>query len=726
MKNLFIIFLCLLANSALFSQYIIKVSTENDNIYYYNQPITISLSALNFSIKPHTMIWTTSCEANYKIIGKYNWLDDHVCQDTTINLGFAPEGGNNWGFFYNNQPLPPGYYKIVGEVMGYGSDTVQIKVIDTLSTKYAAYYSATVKDSATGLPDIIMVAAEGADSIYTNGNGRFLLEFYSSAFADSQTIHPVVKIFTPYDEVYSRRITISRGDSITGPDIILSFQNTLYTVAGHIYYGNKETKPATNLFFYGINVDYGGRYYPDTSGNYSVKLMPGSYYVNCGINSYIDGFHTVRDRYYNNTPDFNKKDILTVNKDTSGIDFTFPALQMGTISGNVSDSVSKLPISDANIVVTPAFHIIDTAFTQSDQNGNYSIQVLEDSYLISSWIVNYLPEFYNGKTTNYWNPYNYWYSAPAGVDTIVVDSIHLNYSGINFHLIPSFYDIGGIIKDRTSGKVLTGVKAYLISVKKRDLWTTSTSDINGRYYLSKGGWIGVYFVLYSKDGYIDKYYNADRWENATSFNLNDTSLVPSEVDVYLTPADTSGGKISGNILLGSDSLLSYALVSAINSSDSVVSATISEVNGSYVINSLPDGDYIIQASKVGYKTTQYPDKIKIDKKSQPNVGGINIVVTITGVEDKEKTIPASFKLFQNYPNPFNPVTIIEYELPKESNVHIIIYNILGKKVEELVNKLQMPGRYEVNWDADNLASGVYFYTIEAGNFRDTKKLVLIK
>jgi hypothetical protein len=89
--------------------------------------------------------------------------------------------------------------------------------------------------------------------------------------------------------------------------------------------------------------------------------------------------------------------------------------------------------------------------------------------------------------------------------------------------------------------------------------------------------------------------------------------------------------------------------------------------------------------------------------------------------------PYHFKLSQNYPNPFNPETVIKYEIAKESNVTIKIYNILGQLVRTMVNnELKKPGIYNLNFDGSNLASGLYFYKIEAGTFIETKKMLLIK
>ncbi|MBN1637426.1 MAG: S8 family peptidase, partial [Ignavibacteriales bacterium] len=79
--------------------------------------------------------------------------------------------------------------------------------------------------------------------------------------------------------------------------------------------------------------------------------------------------------------------------------------------------------------------------------------------------------------------------------------------------------------------------------------------------------------------------------------------------------------------------------------------------------------------------------------------------------------PSEFVLKQNYPNPFNPITNIEYSVATTGNVKIIIYNILGEKIEELTNKIHSPGEYKINFVATNLSSGVYFYTMETEKFR---------
>jgi hypothetical protein len=105
-------------------------------------------------------------------------------------------------------------------------------------------------------------------------------------------------------------------------------------------------------------------------------------------------------------------------------------------------------------------------------------------------------------------------------------------------------------------------------------------------------------------------------------------------------------------------------------------------------------------------------------------GTIYKIDKVTSVENKE--IPTKFALYQNYPNPFNPSTTISYDLPERSRVKLSIYNILGQEVATLVNGEQEPGRYNINFDASGLPSGIYFYTLQTPYFTKTNKMVLVK
>ncbi len=101
---------------------------------------------------------------------------------------------------------------------------------------------------------------------------------------------------------------------------------------------------------------------------------------------------------------------------------------------------------------------------------------------------------------------------------------------------------------------------------------------------------------------------------------------------------------------------------------------------------------------------------------------------LTSIEDHQKVpVIGNFRLDQNYPNPFNPVTSIRYSIPKTCRVTVRIFNTLGQEVSEpLVDMQQKPGTYEVHWNAYEHPSGIYFYSIQAGNWRSVKRMLLLK
>jgi hypothetical protein len=99
---------------------------------------------------------------------------------------------------------------------------------------------------------------------------------------------------------------------------------------------------------------------------------------------------------------------------------------------------------------------------------------------------------------------------------------------------------------------------------------------------------------------------------------------------------------------------------------------------------------------------------------------------LTGGVNNNGNVPTEYKLEQNYPNPFNPTTTINYSIPKGSEVKIVVYDMLGHEINTIVNEFKTTGNYSVVFDASNLASGIYYYKISAGDFKDTKKMILVK
>jgi len=104
----------------------------------------------------------------------------------------------------------------------------------------------------------------------------------------------------------------------------------------------------------------------------------------------------------------------------------------------------------------------------------------------------------------------------------------------------------------------------------------------------------------------------------------------------------------------------------------------------------------------------------------------NIQRTYTSVDNNKGALPTIFVLSQNYPNPFNPSTTINYSVPKLGLITINVYNVLGQELATLVNEEKPVGNYKVEFNANKLATGIYYYRIQAGSFVETKKMVLLK
>jgi len=125
---------------------------------------------------------------------------------------------------------------------------------------------------------------------------------------------------------------------------------------------------------------------------------------------------------------------------------------------------------------------------------------------------------------------------------------------------------------------------------------------------------------------------------------------------------------------------------------------------SFVDNNLAIGSYTYRLKQIDFNgMTEYSNEVFMDVNA-----------------------PATFSLEQNYPNPFNPSTLIKYSVAQDGFVNVSIFNLLGEKVATLVNSNMKAGSYEINFNASQLSSGVYFYSIEAGDFKAVRKMLLMK
>ncbi len=722
MKNFLVFFLLLVTSSTLFSQIKIDVSTDKLE-YHYRDSIRIFVTATNSSTESIILSWGSSCQASYEVINEYNWTNDHTCVHILTGLTLEPNQSQTWSFTYKNHLLKPGHHKIIGEVLGYGkSDTLEIFITDSV----IAYYSTTVKNNANQPIQNVFVSSQGAESTITNAQGKFTLEFTSLIYPPGPPIaYPDVNYSHPDYQPYTEIIMLSEGDSITGPDVIL---NNKITIQGKVKYENGEPAQNCNVYMFSSKNYYSA--VSDFEGNYSMQCSPGFYYLNATLYYHYGYTWTYRMSYFNNKPKLADADLIEIKDTITVVDFIFPFLEIGTISGRVIDAATQQPLFNSFISASSQ-EPRDSLFSGCDENGNYTIEVFEGSYNISAYDDGYYWQFYD-------NAYSTFDATP-----ITVSKDSLNIEGIDFSLInpePGSNSISGFVRDKNTNSEMFGVEVYAVPLAGEN-WVKSTTGYDGKYLL-KDLKNGDYIILFYKENCISQFYKnyyetCSDWEDAFIFSLSGGKII-SYLFTELSPINPYGGEVMGKIYTDLNSSMSGTLISAVDSVGNTVSSSISVYNGSYLIPSLKNGSYSIKASKIGFHTSEYAGKININLDNKPVVDGVNIYITLTDAKENGNTIPTSYTLSQNYPNPFNPSTKIKYSIPNVGTQHALsvqlkVYDVLGNEIATLVNEEKQTGNYEVEFNADlgaygdsPLPSGVYFYSLKAGDYFQTKKMILMK
>ena len=146
------------------------------------------------------------------------------------------------------------------------------------------------------------------------------------------------------------------------------------------------------------------------------------------------------------------------------------------------------------------------------------------------------------------------------------------------------------------------------------------------------------------------------------------------------------------------------------------------------------GEYLISISKVNYSS--YDTWINVNTEDAPATSlSFNLESTFTDLpepqDNQEQTIPSAYRLYGNYPNPFNPLTHIVFDLPQTEHASLVIYDILGHRIRELLSENLPAGKHTVTWDATDqrgirVSSGIYFYILQTPSTRLVGKMILQK
>ncbi len=559
-------------------------------------------------------------------------------------------------------------------------------------------------------------AVSDTGSFYVRHNGM-----WGEAFHDHEVIT---------GETYSYYVTAFNRDGVSDPSDTVEITIEEPVQADPAFVSGTVTDDSDNspvpgvkvIIFPQENFHHSVITFTDTLGNYSADIPPGDYFVR-----YMKlGFWY---EYYDNTRYFDEADLVTFGEGDSlvidaGLEpFACPAQY--TLSGTVTDA-------DNNPVVSKMFvyrlrhnsHHHHHGHIITDSLGNYSVNVIEgDSVIVFARPLDcaLMPEFYEDKATF------------EEADRVLIDG---DVTDINFIIEPKPVfenSIAGSVSDSNGVAVMGIVNGFRLNTTPsvRRCYTTLVDSLGD--YTLENMLPGQYIILVKPEGdYLPTFFRYDgaqapHWINADSLEVDTTSMITG-IDFNVIPHIQYGESVIGGIVHNSDGLaVGGAYVFAFDNTTGTGSFAVTAEDGSYMIEGLIPGNYTVFGDKYTY-TNETIAEVDVDY-GQNQYASANLV--LKGGEntlsvDSDSEAPVAYALGQNYPNPFNPSTTISFSLPEASNVTLKVFDSLGREVATLISGDVSAGTHNVTFDASGLASGLYVYRIEAGDFSAAKKLLLLK
>lgn len=301
--------------------------------------------------------------------------------------------------------------------------------------------------------------------------------------------------------------------------------------------------------------------------------------------------------------------------------------------------------------------------------------------------------------------------SPANISIVLDAGVATTYTGNNFVLTAAAAEINGTVKD-DDGNLLINTNVFLNS-SNGNFNRYVRTDYTGTYRIgflagelpASNIWLGTGD---SEDtGIVSAVYRLPL--------INAGNIITKDLVIYRT-----NSTITGTVTLDGSppnmEIEMYAIVT-----DSGYVQTYTDLNGNYTLN-VSNKLFNYNVSP-GYLPPIY---FSYSINAHPGQTNVNFNFTLTDIESSQSLIPKDYSLEQNYPNPFNPSTIISYQLPVSRQVSLKVYTLIGNEISTLVNEYQAAGRYDIEFNASSLPSGVYFYRLQAGNFVETKKMLLLK
>lgn len=284
------------------------------------------------------------------------------------------------------------------------------------------------------------------------------------------------------------------------------------------------------------------------------------------------------------------------------------------------------------------------------------------------------------------------------------------YPDNDFSVEVASSQMSGTVTDEYGNPVINSEVYFYSESFTFNRWTTT--DMNGVYHLGlMANELPVTNLnLTCNDSYDTAFVTANY-----KFELIDSGEDIVRNFIMFRTNSTISGRVTFN-----GSAPGFTLPIWAANTDSGTAATYTDNDGNFIF-------YVSDRISEYFINLNVPDGFEYDIVTA-HAGESNVVVnlTITDVPNVNLNVPNEYSLGQNYPNPFNPKTTISYAIPQTGLVQIKIFNIIGREIITLVNEQKQAGRYNVEFNADELPSGVYLYRLQSGDFVRTEKMVLLK
>ena len=631
---------------------------------------------------------------------------------TAIRIGDDPFERtvlSSWRGYYGIPQLPPGEYAVSATKTGWSEGVYpETLTVDGNVFEHIDVYLERLDGETGSISGVISDAASdepiAGALVVARGSNRWNTHFIWSGEDGSYTIeglppdtyHVVAHKEGYFPNEYPEDVVVN-GDDIAGIDIALS--PMVETGISGTVTDASNGEPIAGARIIAVNVDHHrihGRAETGDDGSYELEVRPGEYAVQAFAHGYFSEEYT---------------EHVFVGEDgfTENIDFALTAFEFGSISGTVTDTEGN-PIPMAVV----AARMLDGFFrrhTRTDENGAYTFdEVIPGEYSVRAFKWGYYPGMYpetvlveNGQDV-------------TGID-IVLEPFTPPFDGL----------ISGAVTDDVTGEPIANAIVVAFGLDNSPPWRhrwvvrrTFTSE-DGTYAFEHLPEIP--FKLFScAPEYVGEFY-----DDVHTFH-EATPVIPDaeNIDFALTPRSAGMRNIGGRITLhggepGVESII-YAAVDG-----EIIDVGIADLDGYYSFNDLEIGAYEISAFSIyGEGELGYPADVTFD-----DLSGADIILSPTDVDQGTELLPTRNSLSQNYPNPFNAQTVISFALVQPADVTLEVFNIIGQKVTVLANGFYQAGRHDVIWDGRDsggkpVASGIYYYRLEAGDYSETNRMTLLK